>query len=108
MDEADAEELLLSEMVKIYTDEISRCEAEPEYKTSIYTDESYEKLKSDSENISVDLVEVFGDYYVFRLNDFKQYIYVNMYSREVYYEDTDSISELYLKPGIADIAELYY
>ena len=108
MDEADAEELLLSEMVRIYTDEISRCEAEPEYKTSIYTDESYEKLKSDSENISVDLVEVFGDYYVFRLNDFKQYIYLNMYSREVYYEDIDSISELYLKPGIADIAELYY
>lgn len=108
LSEADAEELLLSEMVKIYTDEISHCEADFEYKTSIYTDENYAKLKSDSENISVELVEVFGDYYVFRLNDFKQYIYVNMYSREVYYEDTDSISELYLKPGIADIAELYY
>ena len=108
LDEADAKELLLSEMVRIYTDEISRCEAEPEYKTSIYTDENYEKLKSDSENISVDLVEVFGDYYVFRLNEFKQYIYLNMYSRAVYYEDTDSIAELYLKPGIADIAELYY
>ena len=108
LSEADAKELLLSEMEKIYTEEISRCEAEPEYKTSIYTDESYEKLKSDSEDISVDLVEVFGDYYVFRLNDFKQYIYVNMYSRAVYYEDTDSIAELYLKPGIADIAELYY
>lgn len=108
LSEADAKELLLSEMEKIYTDEISRCEAEPEYKISIYTDENYEKLKSDSENISVDLVEVFGDYYVFRLNEFKQYIYLNMYSREVYYEDIDSISELYLKPGIADIAELYY
>ena len=108
LSEADAKELLLSEMVRIYTDEISHCEAEPEYKTSIYTDESYEKLKSDSENISVDLVEVFGDYYVFRLNDFKQYIYVNMYSRAVYYEDTGSIAELYLKPGIAHIAELYY
>lgn len=108
LSEADAKELLLSAMVKIYTEEISRCEAEPEYKTSIYTDESYVKLKLDSENISVELVEVFGDYYVFRLNEFKQYIYLNMYSREVYYEDTDSISELYLKPGIADIAELYY
>ena len=108
LSEADAEELLLSEMEKIYTDEISRCEAEPEYKTSIYTDESYVKLKLDSENISVDLVEVFGDYYVFRLNDFKQYIYLNMYSREVYYEDMDSIAELYLKPGIAELAALYY
>ena len=108
LDEADAKELLLSEMVRIYTDEISRCEAEPEYKTSIYTDENYEKLKSDSENISVDLVEVFGDYYVFRLNDFPQYIYVNIYSREVYYEDVDSIAELYLKQGIFEIAELYY
>ena len=108
LSEADAKELLLSEMVRIYTDEISRCEADSEYKTSIYTDENYEKLKSDSENISVDLVEVFGDYYVFRLNEFKQYIYLNMYSREVYYEDIGSIIELYLKPGIADIAELYY
>ena len=30
LSEADAKELLLSEMVRIYTDEISRCEAEPE------------------------------------------------------------------------------
>lgn len=108
LSEADAKELLLSEMVRIYTDEISRCEAEPEYKTSIYTDENYEKLKSDSEDISVDLVEVFGDYYVFRLNDFKQYIYVNMYSRAVYYEDTGSIAELLLKPGMIDIIDIYY
>ena len=108
LSEADAKELLLSAMVKIYTDEISRCEADSEYKTSIYTDESYEKLKSDSENISVDLVEVFGDYYVFRLNDFPRYIYVNKFSRAVYYEDIDSITELYLKPGIVELAALYY
>ena len=108
LSEADAKELLLSEMVRIYTDEISRCEAEPEYKTSIYTDESYEKLKSDSENISVDFVEHFGDYYVFRLNDFPRYIYVNKFSRAVYYEDTDSIAELLLKPGMIDIINIYY
>lgn len=99
---------LKSEIEKIYAEEIKRCEAELAEGRAIYPDEAFERMKSDSENIPVEYVETYSDYYVFKLSDTRLYIYINMYNGEVYYDSFNSLPELRLTNGIMDVSSLYY